>query len=239
MNRKILIIDDDRDLCDLLCESIRKEKIVSDVRYNGTDGLVALERSEYQLVVLDVMMPGISGFEVLERIRMKSNVPILMLTAKDDSASKVRGLRQGADDYLTKPFKIEEFTARVYSLIRRYTYLGNIEDQSRLEYTNMTIDVSGRSVEIDGKKIELCGKEFDILLYCAQNQGKILTKKQIYEKVWGEEYVYDDNNIMSVISRIRKKIEKDTSSPMYIQTVKGIGYRFNKEVTNYKQSREF
>ena len=94
----------------------------------------------------------------------------------------------------------------------------------------MTIDVSGRSVEIDGKKIELCGKEFDILLYCAQNQGKILTKKQIYEKVWGEEYVYDDNNIMSVISRIRKKIEKDTSSPMYIQTVKGIGYRFNKEV---------
>ena len=161
---------------------------------------------------------------------MKSNVPILMLTAKDDSASKVRGLRQGADDYLTKPFKIEEFTARVYSLIRRYTYLGNIEDQSRLEYTNMTIDVSGRSVEIDGKKIELCGKEFDILLYCAQNQGKILTKKQIYEKVWGEEYVYDDNNIMSVISRIRKKIEKDTLSPMYIQTVKGIGYRFNKEV---------
>lgn len=230
MKRKILIIDDDQDLCDLLCESIRKENIVSDIRYNGADGLVALEKSEYQLVVLDVMMPGISGFEVLERIRMKSNVPILVLTAKDDSASKVRGLRQGADDYLTKPFKIEEFMARVYSLIRRYTYLGNIENQSRLEYKNMTIDVSGRSVEIDGKKIELCGKEFDILLYCAQNQGKILTKKQIYEKVWGEEYVYDDNNIMSVISRIRKKIEKDTSSPMYIQTVKGIGYRFNKEV---------
>lgn len=230
MNRRILIIDDDVDLCELLHESIESENIISDIRHNGIEGLNAIENTEYQLVVLDVMMPGISGFEVLERIRRKSNVPILMLTAKDDSASKVRGLRQGADDYLTKPFKIEEFIARVYSLIRRYTYLGNIETQSRLEYSDITIDISSRSVEIEGEKIELCGKEFDILLYCAQNQGKILTKKQIYEQVWGEEYVYDDNNIMSVISRIRKKIEKDSSNPRYIQTVKGIGYRFNKEV---------
>lgn len=230
MNRRILIIDDDVDLCELLHESIESENIISDIRHNGIDGLNAIENTEYQLVVLDVMMPGISGFEVLERIRRKSNVPILMLTAKDDSASKVRGLRQGADDYLTKPFKIEEFIARVYSLIRRYTYLGNIETQSRLEYSDIIIDISSRSVEIKGEKIELCGKEFDILLYCAQNQGKILTKKQIYEQVWGEEYVYDDNNIMSVISRIRKKIEEDSSNPRYIQTVKGIGYRFNKEV---------
>ena len=230
MNRRILIIDDDVDLCELLHESIESENIISDIRHNGIDGLNAIDNTEYQLVVLDVMMPGISGFEVLERIRRKSNVPILMLTAKDDSASKVRGLRQGADDYLTKPFKIEEFIARVYSLIRRYTYLGNIETQSRLEYSDIIIDISSRSVEIKGEKIELCGKEFDILLYCAQNQGKILTKKQIYEQVWGEEYVYDDNNIMSVISRIRKKIEKDSSNPRYIQTVKGVGYRFNKEV---------
>lgn len=230
MNRRILIIDDDVDLCELLHESIESENIKSDIRHNGIDGLNAIENTEYQLVVLDVMMPGISGFEVLERIRRKSNIPILMLTAKDDSASKVRGLRQGADDYLTKPFKIEEFIARVYALIRRYTYLGNIETQSRLEYSDIIIDISSRSVEIKGEKIELCGKEFDILLYCAQNQGKILTKKQIYEQVWGEEYVYDDNNIMSVISRIRKKIEKDSSNPRYIQTVKGIGYRFNKEV---------
>lgn len=229
MNQKILIIDDDKGLCNLLSESIKKEKILSDVRYNGVEGLYALDNSVYQLVVLDVMMPGISGFEVLEKIRAKSNVPILMLTAKDDSASKVRGLRQGADDYLTKPFKMEEFIARVYSLIRRYTYLGNIEAQSALEFRDITIDISSRSVVIDGQTIELCGKEFDLLLYCAQNQGKILTKKQIYEKVWGEEYVYDDNNIMAVISRIRKKIEDDSSNPKYIQTIKGVGYRFNKE----------
>lgn len=230
MNRRILIIDDDKELCELLCESIKKENIISDVRHNGLDGIKALEGAEYQLVVLDVMMPGINGFEVLERIRMHSNVPILMLTAKDDSASKVRGLRQGADDYLTKPFKMEEFIARVYSLIRRYTYLGNIEANSTLEYENMMIDIGARGVKVYGNDVELSGKEFDILLYCAQNQGRILTKKQIYEKVWGEEYVYDDNNIMAVISRIRKKVEKDSSNPVYIQTVKGIGYLFNKEV---------
>lgn len=230
MNGRILIIDDDIALCELLCESIKSENILADIKHNGYDGLNAIENAEYQLVVLDVMMPGLSGFEVLERIRRESNVPILMLTAKDDSASKVRGLRQGADDYLTKPFKIEEFIARVYSLIRRYAYWGNIESQLKLEYKSLIIDISSRCVEIEGEKKELCGKEFDILLYCAQNQGKILTKKQIYERVWGEEYVYDDNNIMSVISRIRKKIEKDSSNPKYIQTVKGIGYRFNKEV---------
>lgn len=230
MENRILIIDDDNALCDLLRESLKKEKIASDIRHNGHMGLEALKKSEYQLVVLDIMMPGMSGFEVLEKIRLTSNIPVLMLTAKDDSASKVKGLRQGADDYLTKPFKMEEFLARVYSLIRRYTFFGNIGLQSKLKYEGMTIDISNRSVEIDGEKVDLCGKEFDILVYCAENQGRILTKKQIYEKVWGEEYVYDDNNIMAVISRIRKKVERNSSNPKYIQTVKGIGYRFNKEV---------
>ena len=125
---------------------------------------------------------------------------------------------------------MDEFIARVGSLIRRYTFLGNIQARGILEFDGMVIDTASRLAKVDGKDIELVGKEYDILLFCARNQGKILTKKQIYEEVWEEEYVYDDNTIMVAISRLRKKIEKDTSNPKYIQTVKGIGYRFSKGV---------
>ncbi len=227
MTHRILVIDDDSDLCELLRSSIQKEQVYADICFNGFDGIKAMQKEEYHLVVLDIMMPGISGFEVLEKIRERSNVPILMLTAKDDSASKVKGLRSGADDYLTKPFKMEEFIARVLSLIRRYTDLNTLTSQHILEFKDIKIDLDSRVVEVSGEEIELSAKEFDILIYFAQNQGKILTKKQIYEKVWEEEYVYDDNNIMAVISRLRKKIDKDS---IYIRTVRGIGYRFNKEV---------
>lgn len=226
----ILIIDDDKDLCELLRESIWKEKIYADIIFNGFDGIKSINNKEYQLVVLDVMMPGISGFEALEKIRAQSNVPILMLTAKDDSASKVKGLRAGADDYLTKPFKMEEFIARVLSLIRRYTQLNNIVSESILEYEKLKIDLASGIVEVSGEEIELSAKEYEVLIYFAQNQGKILTKKQIYESIWNEEYIYDDNNVMAVISRLRKKLEKSTDQPVYIQTVRGLGYRFNKEI---------
>lgn len=227
MEYRILVIDDDSDLCELLRNSIWQERIYADICFNGFDGIKAVRKKAYHLVVVDIMMPGISGFEVLERIREKSNVPILMLTAKNDTASKVRGLRFGADDYLTKPFKMEEFIARVISLTRRYTRLKTFTEQQILEFKGIKIDSESRVVEVSGKEFELSVKEFDILQYFAQNQGKILTKKQIYENVWEEEYVYDDNNIMAVISRLRKKIDKDS---IYIQTVRGIGYRFNKEV---------
>lgn len=230
MEYNILIIDDDKELCELLRNSIWGEKIYADLSFNGFDGIKAVEDKDYQLIVLDVMMPGISGFEVLEKIRARSNVPILMLTAKDDSESKVKGLRSGADDYLTKPFKMEEFIARVLSLIRRYTRLNNIDNHPILEFGELTINLESCIVEILGKEIDLSAKEYDVLIYFAQNQGKILTKKQIYESIWKEEYVYDDNNIMAVISRLRKKIETSANNPVYIQTVRGLGYRFNKEV---------
>ncbi len=231
MKNKILIIDDDKELCSLLQKSISIENIEADCCYLGNTGLSALENAQYQLVVLDVMMPGIDGFETLERIREKSSVPILMLTSKNDNSCKVRGLRSGADDYLTKPFNIDEFIARVISLIRRYTRFNASDVQaSQLVYKGLTIDLDSRTVTIHNDTLELPPKEFNILLYCAENQGKILTKKQIYEEVWGEPYAYDDNNIMALISRIRKKIEKNPSKPTFIQTVKGIGYRFNKEV---------
>ena len=230
MNR-VLIIDDDRELCALIKQSILQECIEADCCYSGKSGLLQLKKKEYHLVILDVMMPGFDGFETLEQIRQESSLPILMFTSKNDSASKVRGLRAGADDYLTKPFDMDELVARTVSLIRRYTRFNQKDGQTqKFEFDGLTIDFNSRSIVTINGEYEIPPKEFDLLLFLAKNQGKILTKQQIYEKVWGEEYVYDDSNIMAIISRLRKKIEENPGSPKYIQTVKGIGYRFSKEV---------
>lgn len=231
MDCNILVIDDDKELCTLIKQSVAKENINADDCYLGADGLAMLEKNTYQLILLDVMMPGMDGFQTMEKIRAQSSIPILMLTSKNDSVSKVQGLRSGADDYLTKPFDMEELIARIISLIRRYTRFNSAGSPSQpLIYKGLTIDFDSRSVITQNGTFELPPKEFDLLLFCAKNQGKILTKQQIYEEVWGEPYVYDDSNIMAIISRLRKKIEPDSGIPYYIQTVKGIGYRFNKEV---------
>lgn len=228
---KVLIIDDDKELCALIKRSVLSEDIEADFCNTGKEGLQKLKEREYQLVILDIMMPGMDGFETLGEIRKESSLPILMFTSKNDSASKVRGLRAGADDYLTKPFDMDELIARIVSLIRRYTRFNQQDGISQqLEFDGLKIDIENCSVTTKNGTFELPPKEFDLLLYCAKNQGKILTKQQIYEEVWREEYFYDDSNIMAIISRLRKKLEVNPGSPKYIQTIKGIGYRFNKEV---------
>lgn len=231
MNYRVLIIDDDKELCILVKRSILSENIEADFCNTGKAGLTQLKEKQYQLVILDVMMPGMDGFETLKQIRAEYSLPILMFTAKNDSASKVRGLRAGADDYLTKPFNMDELIARIVSLIRRYTRFNQPDGTPpSLHFDGLEIDLESRSITTINGTFELPPKEFDILLFCAKNQGKILTKQRIYEEVWGEEYFYDDSNIMAIISRLRKKIEVNPGSPKYIQTIKGIGYRFNKEV---------
>lgn len=231
MTSKVLIIDDDKELCALIKQNILQENIEATCCYSGKSGLEKLKENIYHLIILDVMMPGIDGFETLEQIRITSDIPILMLTSKNDSTSKVRGLRMGADDYLTKPFDMDELIARVVSLIRRFTRFNQDGKQlQQLIYDGLTIDIDSHSITTDLGIFELPPKEFDLLLYCAKNQGKILTKKMIYEEVWSEQYVYDDSNIMAIISRLRKKLEKNPGNPKFLQTVKGIGYRFSKEV---------
>lgn len=228
---KILMVDDDRELCALVQRSVLPEGIEADTCGSGKDGLQMLRETEYQLVILDVMLPGSDGFETLERIRETYRLPILMFTAKNDCACKVRGLRAGADDYLTKPFDMDELIARILSLIRRYTRFNQADGQpERLDFDGLTIHLDSRSVTSANGVFELPPKEFDLLLCLVKHQGKILTKQQIYESVWGEEYVYDDSNIMAIVSRLRKKLEATPGAPKYIQTVKGIGYRFSKEV---------
>ena len=227
----ILIVDDDEKLCALLKSYFEQEQFIVYIAHDGMTALHTLRNQKPQIMLLDLMMPGMDGFETLEEIRKENSLPILMFTSKNDSISKVRGLRAGADDYLTKPFDMDELIARIASLIRRYTRFNQQAGAiQKLNFDGLQIDLENRSVTTSNGTFELPPKEFDLLLYCAKHQGKILTKQQIYEEVWGEEYFYDDSNIMAIISRLRKKLEVNPSSPKYIQTVKGIGYRFNKEV---------
>lgn len=230
---KVLIIDDDKELCALMKKCIEQENMSALIAYGGAEGLelVSEPDSAYSLIILDVMMPDIDGFQVLQKIRETSNVPVLMLTAKSDEEDKVAGLRMGADDYLTKPFSLNELMARVNSLIRRFTTLNPTStiDINNLTLKNMVIDKENRIVSIKAVPVDLTSKEFDLLYFLASNKGRVFTKKQIYTHVWAEEYAFDDNNIMSFISKLRKKIEPDPEHPFYILTVRGVGYRFNKE----------
>lgn len=199
--------------------------------YNGQTGLLQVmnENDSYSLIILDVMLPNMDGFQVLSEIRKYSNVPVLMLTAKGSEPDKVTGLSLGADDYLTKPFSINELIARVQSLIRRYTTFNSRDSVSILTFKGIVIDKEIRTVHVEDKLIDLTGKEFDLLVFLASNKGRVFTKKQIYTQVWNDDYSFDDNNIMSFISKLRKKIEPNSEQPFYILTVHGVGYRFNKE----------
>lgn len=230
---KVLIIDDDKELCALMKKCVEQENFVVLVANGGIEGLRLLKENNetYSLVILDIMMPDLDGFQVLQQVRQTSNVPILMLTAKSGEEDKVSGLRMGADDYLTKPFSINELMARVTSLIRRYTLLNPVSSAETdcMKFQGMTIDNFNRLVFIGDEQVELTGKEFDLLSFLAANKGKVYTKKQIYTQVWEEEYAFDDSNIMSFISKLRKKIEPDPEHPFYILTVRGVGYRFNRE----------
>lgn len=232
MKQKILIIDDDVDLCRLLRHHLEQEGYDVCTCHDGVMGLHELQSAEYQLVVLDIMLPMINGYEVLERIRKKSFIPVLMLTAKDSEGDKVSGLRMGADDYLTKPFANSEFLARVSSLLRRYTIFNTADGSPEIiTVGGLSIDKAGREVRKDGMLLELTAKEFDLLLHFAENPGKVYTKRQIYQAVWKDAYAYDDNNIMVHIRRLRKKIEDHPEHPKYILTVWGVGYKLGGETT--------
>ena len=229
---KVLIIDDDKELCALMKKCVEQENLAAIVAGGGIEGLhiLAENKDTCSLIILDIMMPDLDGFQVLQQIRQTSNVPVLMLTAKSDEEDKVSGLRMGADDYLTKPFSINELMARVNSLIRRYTTLNpSTADTDYISLKDMVIDKLNRTVSVKDIPVSLTGKEFDLLLFLASNKGRVFTKKQIYSQVWEEEYAFDDSNIMSFISKLRKKIEPDPDHPFYILTVRGVGYRFNKE----------
>lgn len=233
MKKSILIIDDDMELCRLLKKCMETEGYEADTAHNGIEGLKLIDKRDYHLIILDVMMPNMDGMTALTNIRKTKNTPILMLTAKGDEMDKVLGLKSGADDYITKPFSLSELTARVQSLIRRYVVLGSAQEKPRcMVFGGLVIDPSYMRASYKGEDLGLTGKEYDLLYFLASNPGQIFTKKQIYKNVWQDEYAYDDNNIMVHIRRLRKKIEPEPEKPIYILTAWGMGYKFNGDAGN-------
>lgn len=226
-NSRILLIDDDRDLLNLLYNCMN-EKYEINIAWTGKQGLDFLKQKKYSLILLDVMLPGIDGFSVLKKIRKNYTIPVILLTAKDSQTDKVNGLYIGADDYITKPFDIKELLARVDSQIRRNTVFNNgLSKIEELKYPAITINPVSKSIKTEKGEVLLTGKEFDVLYFLASTPRQVYTKKQIYKAVWQEEYVYDDDNIMAVISKIRKKIEINPGTPRFIITIRGVGYRFD------------
>lgn len=225
----ILVVDDQEEILNLLGKYLEREGYNVDMASDGEEGLICFKKKKYDLIILDVMMPKVDGIEVCKKLRNETNAPIIMLTAKDDEIDKVLGLRIGADDYITKPFSMNEFVARINAHLRRYFVLNSGSAQkndSVIEFKDLKIDLKSYTVHRGTKEIQLTAKEFQLLKFFANNPNQVFTKAQIFKNVWDDTYIEDDNTVMVYIRRLRKKIEENPEKPRFIQTVWGIGYKF-------------
>lgn len=224
MNRKILVVEDESKVSEVIRAYLEREGYVVHTAADGLAGLRAARVLQPDLVVLDIMLPGLDGLEVLRQLRQESEVYVLLLTARADETDKIVGLTVGADDYLTKPFSPRELTARVKAILRRGR--GGGSGELALVFRRLRIDADARQVWKDGEPVELTAIEFDLLHALARHRGNVLSREQIIEQVWGYDY-YGDERVVDVhIGRIRKKIEDDPDEPALIVTVRGAGYRF-------------
>ena len=220
---RFLVIEDEKKVANFIKKGLEEEHYSVDVAYDGEEGLYMAEVNEYDLLILDLMIPKINGFEVLKRIRdNKNNVPILVLTAKDSVQDIVRGLDSGCDDYLTKPFSFKEFLARIRALLRRE----KIEKEPLLKIADLTLSPVTHKVTRGSKEIELTGKEYALLEYMMRNPDKVLTRTMISEHVWDYHFDSDTNVVDVYVTYLRKKIDKDFE-PKLIHTIRGVGYRLS------------
>ncbi len=222
MENRILIIEDEKQIVRFLELELKYEGYLVDVAYDGREGLNKALMNNYDLVILDIMLPLLNGIEVLRRIRQVSDLPIIMLTAKDDITDKVMGLDVGADDYITKPFAIEELLARIRANLRRKNGK-NINPAKMITVEDLTIDLAKREVKRAGKLIDLTKKEFELLEYLLKNKDLVVTREQILEKVWGYDFFGDTHVVDVYIRYLRSKID-DEFAVKLIETVRGIGY---------------
>jgi len=231
---KILIIEDNAEISRLIQLHLKDIQCEADVAADGERGLKLFERDSYDLVILDLMLPVMDGLEVCRRLRaLPRYVPIIMLTSKSSELDRVLGLEMGADDYLTKPFSIAELLARIKAQFRRQTALADdrrSDEQGRLVIGDMVIDQDKRQVRIKDALVELTGKEFDLLCHFARQPGRVFTRTQLLDQVWGYRYEGYEHTVNSHINRLRGKVEADPMHPRYILTVWGVGYKFNDEL---------
>ena len=226
MQKRLLIVDDEPAIIKGLKFSLEQDGYLIDAAYDGEEAIEMFKNGEYDLVVLDVMLPKLDGFKVLQRIREKSDVPVIMLTAKGEDMDRILGLEYGADDYLTKPFNILELKARIKAVLRRINSSKEKEEEETIRFKNMVINLANRSVTIDGKDVNLTAKEFDLLKLFASNPGKVYSRENLLETVWKYDYLGDLRTVDVHIRRLREKIEQNPSQPEFIFTKWGVGYYF-------------
>lgn len=225
MTSKVLVVEDDKDINELVCKCLKSERFIVKGVLDGRSALEEINNDEFDLIVLDLMLPEVDGFEIINFMRRKNDyTPILILSAKNEEVDKILSLGLGADDYMIKPFSIAEFLARVKAHLRRHSYLKKSETDSRIFiFKDLEMDLNQHTVTKKGNHITLTPKEYEILKYFINNQNKVIKKRELYEEIWREPYI-DDNTIMVHIRKLREKIE-DGIEHNYIQTVWGIGYK--------------
>ena len=223
---KVLFVEDNLEICEMLGGYLTAENFEVDCAYDGEQACQKFDSNTYHIVLLDLMIPKISGMDVMKHIRKSSTVPIIIISAKDTEVDKTLGLGLGADDYITKPFSVVEVLARVKANIRRTTeYAAPIQEPEELSFRSLKMDLSNHTVTKNGVLLELTAKEFDILKLLLQNPKRVYTKAQIYSLIWNDVYVGDENAVNVPISRLRNKIEDNPRSPECVLTVWGIGYK--------------
>lgn len=222
MADKILVIDDERKIVDMITKSLKAEGFQALSAYDGLAGMEIVQSEPVDLVVLDVMLPGLDGFEVLQRIRSTKDIPVIMLTARTEEIDKLLGLGMGADDYITKPFSLKELVFRIRAVLRRYQ---KQDASNSIVHKDVTINPDTREVMVSGEKIDLTRAEFALLMALLSRPGKVFTREELLSAAFGEAYEGYERSIDTHIWNLRRKIEKDPSNPVYILTVFGIGYK--------------
>ena len=224
----ILIIEDELAIAELERDYLELSGFSVEIEGNGLDGLERALNEDFDLFILDLMLPGVDGFEICRQIRENKNTPIIIISAKKDDIDKIRGLGLGADDYITKPFSPSELVARVKSHLTRYERLvGETQNQNEVvEIRGIKIDKTARRVYVNGEEKTLTTKEFDLLSFLASNPNRVFTKEEIFSQIWDMESVGDIATVTVHVKKIREKIEADTTKPQYIETIWGVGYRF-------------
>jgi two-component system response regulator RegX3 len=222
---RVLVVEDEESFSEALSYMLRKEGYEVAVADTGTGALEEFDRSGADLVLLDLMLPGLSGTEVCRQLRQRSNVPVIMLTAKDGEVDKVVGLELGADDYVTKPFSSRELVARIRAVLRRGSEAEELIPGT-IEAGPVRMDVERHVVTVDGRAAPMPLKEFDLLELLLRNAGRVLTRMQLIDRVWGSDYVGDTKTLDVHVKRLRAKVEPDPANPRYLVTVRGLGYKF-------------
>ena len=225
---KILIVEDEEAIADLEKDYLELSGFEVEIASDGTLGLKKALEEEFQLVILDLMLPGVDGFEICRQIREVKNIPIIMVSAKKDDIDKIRGLGLVADDYMTKPFSPSELVARVKAHLNRYERLvsSNVKENSIIEIRGIKIDKTARRVWVNGEEKNFTSREFDLLTFLAENPNHVFTKEELFRKIWDMDSVGDIATVTVHIKKIREKIEVNSAKPQYIETIWGVGYRF-------------